>query len=936
MYTPSSACSHTVYVKVTDAASVVATSNTVPVTVNAALSVSISPTSVTLDVGQSQLFTSTVSGGTSPYTYKWYLNNVAVSGATSSTWTFTPSSSGSYSVYVNVTDSVGLRAKSNIASVTVNPTLSVTVSPSSAVLDVGQSQLFTSSVSGGTSPYTYQWYLNGVAVSGATSSSWTFTPSSAGSYTVYAKVTDAASATATSNTATATVNPALSVSISPSTVTLDVGQSQTFTSSVSGGTSPCSYQWYLNGSAVSGATGSSYTFAPSSRGRYTFYLNVTDSADAKAQSNTATATVNKAPSVTISPSSVTMDVGQSQTFTSSTSGGTSSFTYQWYLDSSAVSGATSSSWTYSPSSPGSHTVYVKVTDSASTPVTAPSNTVNVTVNSAPSVTISPASETMDVGQSQQLTLSASGGTSPYSYQWYLNGTAISGATSSSYTFTPSSRGQYNFYCNITDSANVRAQSNTATVVVNSALSVSISPSSFTLDAGQSQTLTSTITGGTSPYAYQWCLNGSAIDGATGGSYTFTPSSRGRYTFYLNVADSVNSEAQSSVVTATVNSALSVKISPTSSIMDVGQSQLFTSSVSDGTSPYIYQWYLDGSPVSGATSATWTYTSSSSGSHAFYAKVTDAVSAAATSNTALVTVNGGLSVSISPTSVVLDVGQSQTFASTASGGTGLYSYQWYLDGVAVSGATSATWTYTSSAGLHTIYVKVTDSASVPVTAQSNTGSVVVNAALSVTISPSPLTLDVGQSQLFTSIVSNGTSPYSYQWYLDGFVVSGATNATWAFVPTSAGSYTVYLNLTDSIGVIAISDTATVTVKLHDVAVTNVTSSKTQIVEGDDVSVNITVKNEGGVTETFNVTLYGTEYGNSWPIYTFTGVTLAPGKTTTLTIDGRGFTRGIYTLSAYAWPVPGETHTSDNTYTGPTVLVAPFARFRTWTWMPPIAL
>jgi parallel beta-helix repeat protein len=172
------------------------------------LSASVSPSSATLDVGQSQLFTSTVSGGTSPYTYQWYLNNVAVSGGTSSTWTFTPASSGSYTIYVNVTDSVGFRAKSKIASVTVNYALSASILPSSATLNVGQSQLFTSSVSGGTSPFGYQWYVNGATVPGETSSTYTYTSSAAGSFSVYVRVTDSASvpATAQSNTATVTVN----------------------------------------------------------------------------------------------------------------------------------------------------------------------------------------------------------------------------------------------------------------------------------------------------------------------------------------------------------------------------------------------------------------------------------------------------------------------------------------------------------------------------------------------------------------------------------------------------------------------------------------------------------------------------------------------------------------------------------------------------------
>ena len=79
--------------------------------------------------GFSQIFDSSVSGGVSPFTYQWYLDDAPVSSATASTWVFTPTSTGSYEVYLKVTDDVGVTAESNVASVTVNPTLSVSIFP---------------------------------------------------------------------------------------------------------------------------------------------------------------------------------------------------------------------------------------------------------------------------------------------------------------------------------------------------------------------------------------------------------------------------------------------------------------------------------------------------------------------------------------------------------------------------------------------------------------------------------------------------------------------------------------------------------------------------------------------------------------------------------------------------------------------------------------
>jgi hypothetical protein len=71
----------------------------------------------------------------------------------------------------------------------------VTIDPTSAIIYMGQSVRFSSTVSGGTPAYTYQWYLNNNPVLGATSSTWKFTPNTAGTYYVYLKVTDSKSST---------------------------------------------------------------------------------------------------------------------------------------------------------------------------------------------------------------------------------------------------------------------------------------------------------------------------------------------------------------------------------------------------------------------------------------------------------------------------------------------------------------------------------------------------------------------------------------------------------------------------------------------------------------------------------------------------------------------------------------------------------------------
>jgi hypothetical protein len=81
------------------------------------------------------------------------------------------------------------------------------------------------------------------------------------------------------------------------------------------------------------------------------------------------------------------------------------------------------------------------------------------------------------------------------------------------------------------------------------------------------------------------------------------------------------------------------------------------------------------------------------------------------------------------------------------------------------------------------------------------------------------------------------------------------------------------------------------------------------ETKTMRINVTVKNEGNFTETFNVTVYA----NTTSVAS-QNVTLSSGNSTTITFtwNTTGFAKGNYTIWAYAWPVPGETDTADNTF------------------------
>jgi parallel beta-helix repeat protein len=101
--------------------------------------------------------------------------------------------------------------------------------------------------------------------------------------------------------------------------------------------------------------------------------------------------------------------------------------------------------------------------------------------------------------------------------------------------------------------------------------------------------------------------------------------------------------------------------------------------------------------------------------------------------------------------------------------------------------------------------------------------------------------------------------------------------------------------------------------HDIAVMNVTTSKTGVGTGFNVTIKAWVKNEGSFTETFNVTIGVTRIVYE-VVATFTNITLANGEMTMVgcTWNTMNWPLGNYTVSAYVSPVQGEISTVDNSF------------------------
>jgi len=130
---------------------------------------------------------------------------------------------------------------------------------------------------------------------------------------------------------------------------------------------------------------------------------------------------------------VTVTAGQTATFSVSASG-TAPLSYQWRKNTTNISGATAASYTTpATTAPDNGAKFDVVVSNGAGSAT--SNQAILTVNAAPvapTITTQPANQTVAAGQTATFSVVASG-TAPLTYQWQKNGSAISGATATSYT-----------------------------------------------------------------------------------------------------------------------------------------------------------------------------------------------------------------------------------------------------------------------------------------------------------------------------------------------------------------------------------------------------------------------------------------------------------------------------------------------------------------------
>ncbi|MGR3378675.1 calcium-binding protein [Salipiger abyssi] len=704
---------------------------------------------------------------------------------------------------------------------------------------------------------TYVWTRDGVAVSGATTASYQLTAADIGHaigvrvrYTDGFGTTETVSAPATAAVENVNAAPAGGVSISGTSTEGQVLTAMTGSLSDGDGLGALRYQWLRDGAEIERANGTTYTLTDADIGaRITLRVSYTDG-QGTAESVTSPATsavrnVNDSPTggVTVDGTAAEGETLSANTTTLADGDGLGVLSYQWLRDGAGISGATGASYTLVADDIGSQiSVRIRYTDGHGTAegLTSASTATVTNTNDAPGgeVVI-----TGDVEQGATLTadtstLSDDDGVGPLSYQWLRDGTAIQGATAVSYHVGVADIGaEISVRIRYTDGGDT--EETVTSDVTDPVISGNDLPTGSPVISGtaaQGQTLgvnTSSIADadGLGGFSYQWLRDGSAIQGATGATYTLVTADIGAtirvrvsYTDGIGTAESLTSASTATV--ANSNDAPTGRPAVTGTAT---QGQTLTADTSaiadeDGLGSFSYQWLRDGAAISGATGASYTLAQADVGrSLSVRVGYTDGGGAAesltSAGTAAVENVNDPVSGApvITGTATRGSVLGVDTGAITDPDGFATpFFYEWYRDGSFVMGQRGETYTVTAADDGAAISVSVyyTDAggtvervSSAAVT--SGGGNRAPTGAPVISGTPRPgetLTMATG------SIAdADGLGTLYYEWWQDGTRIARAFSQSYTVGADDLGSAIIArVVYTDGYGTVERVDSAAVTI------------------------------------------------------------------------------------------------------------------------------
>lgn len=583
------------------------------------------------------------------------------------------------------------------------------------------------------------------------------------------------------------------ITLQPQSLTNNAGTTATFTVAVRG-SSPFSYQWYKNGSQISGATGSSLVFNPVTLANAGNYFVTVANGGGSVTSVVAQLTVYSAPVVVQqSPTPVQVFVGTAPTLRVSVIG--PSPAYQWSKDGSPITGATASSYAPSTATTGTHSYTCTITNSFGPTSISP---ISLTVISAPTANY-PVAVLGDHPVSYYR-LGESSGTTAYDSAGGLNATYTNallgqpGYSANDPTETSALFGQATGYSvdsfagYVSSFLNFGAPAGSSSTFsveawANGGFGQNLDAGIVTLGYGNGGEQFDLDTGASDPSHNLRFIVRDAAGSAHVVNGTVGPHD-GNWHHLVGVCDQANGSIKLYVDGLLNNSApigTNAGILSWSAPLSIGSRQSavgteydnqFNGNVNDVS---IYNYALNSGQVQ---------------AHYFASGVAPFI----TQQPADTTVNEGSSAHFTVTAL----------------GTAPLAYQWYDVGAAapIAGATTSSLTLpnvTISMSGDSYYAVVTN---VYGQVQSSPAALtVIGGAPSISVDISPLfSIGYAGSPISFSVTANGSAPLHYQWVKNSAPIAGATQSTYSFT-SLVGTNTYAVTVTNNYGT-ATSSTAKV--------------------------------------------------------------------------------------------------------------------------------
>lgn len=774
------------------------------------------------------------------FAYQWLVDGTPVPGATSASWVVDGSAVG-LAVSVKVVGSNGSLTpvtKTSAATAVVTRAAFV-ASPVPTISGTPQIGVpLTASTAGWDSGtvFTYQWAAGGTNITGATGVSYTPAVATQINQTLTVTVTGTKfgyTTTARTSAATALVAGGVWINSGATPTIAGTGRALSALATVPGlwdQFTTFTYVWSSGGVAISGATAATYTPPVTAIG-----ASITVTVTGSKPGYPAVAAVTSAP-VVITPAAqvlsptptITGQVKVDKTLTAvpGTWDAGTTLSYQWLADGAAISGATTNTLALAADKFGKQ-ISVTVTSTRPNYVTTSKTSILTTAVSAGDLVTTPIPViTGDAKYGGELTADPGvwDADVTFTYQWFAAGTPIAGATSA--TFTPGgAEVGAAITVAVTGSKTAYLPSTTT-----SAATASVEPGVFTdtpvptitgtAKVGSQLTAVAGTWDADTTLAYQWYADGVAIDGAI--SSDFTPGTS-RVGAEITVAVTgtklgISTVTKTSEATAPVEPG-DLTATPNPTIAGTPKVGVLLTALPgdwDADTTLDYQWLADGDPITDATASELLPSAD-----LFGAIISVAVTGSKPGYTAETKTSAPTAAVASGDLVATPVptitGTPKVDAElTANAGTWdadtALTYQWFVDGDAVEGATLATFTPTGTALGLALSVAVTGTKTGYTTVTKTSASTAEVGAASLVDTPTPTitgTPKVGVALAAVTGTWDAGTELSYAWYADNELIEGQTEAQYTPAAAALGKGISVAVTGTKLGYLSVTETSALT-------------------------------------------------------------------------------------------------------------------------------